>query len=202
MKKILIVVSCFFAFNSFAQKRSNQFSIAAEGAVMATEQAFLVYQAGFGGSAKFLMATGKKNYFTASLGVLNFSAKPITGKEMLSLVGGSSLGLPADINAALSEVNVANAPLRIITPKVGYKYFLNKNLNVEVEAGYCFASVRKLVNSYPGEIGGYDFSFGMGVKVAKKIDIGLRYEQFQSTASQRDFTSFIALRTLVDIDFK
>ena len=30
----------------------------------------------------------------------------------------------------------------------------------------------------------------------------MRYEQFESTASEKDFTSFVALRTLINIDFK
>ncbi len=201
MKKILIPIFCFIASATFSQKRVNQFSITGEGAVMATEQAFSVYNAGFGGSAKMLFPTGKKNYFTTTLGIMAFSGRSGPVKEIFKEVLGSTT-IPEPYNTAFSTTNVAHPPLTLVVPKVGYKYFLNKKINVEAEVGYCFASVKKLFESIPGKIGGYDFSLGFGFLVTKKLDIGFRYEQFESTASSKDYTSYVALRTLINIDFK
>lgn len=210
MRKTLLVVICLVSLKSFSQKRSSQFSIASEGAVMATEQAFTVYNPGFGGSAKFMMPIGKKDFVTLNFSVMNFSGRAGTAKEMFKQILGTSaynnlvnsplFGQPFD--SIMENTNLSHPPLTIFTPKIGYKHFLNDKINVEVEAGYCFATVKKLMNTIEGNVGGYDFSFGIGTKVGKKLDIGLRYEQFQSTASQRDFTSFVALRTLVNLDFK
>ncbi len=80
--------------------------------------------------------------------------------------------------------------------------FLKSKFNIEVEGGYTFASVKKLDNNIKGDVGGMCFSFGLGFLVAKKLDIGMRYEQFVTTASEKDYTSFIALRTLLMIDWK
>ena len=190
MKKTLLISLCFLAMNSFSQKRATQFSITGEGAVMATKQAFSVYNLGFGGSAKVLFPTGKKNYFTTTLGVMAFSGRSGNPSEIF----GTSL--PA------AGVNIAHPPLTLIVPKFGYKYFFNSKFNGEVEIGYTKAIVKKLFESIPGNIGGFTYSLGFGFLVTKKLDIGMRYEQFESTASEKDFTSFVALRTLINIDFK
>lgn len=156
---------------------------------MATSQAYKAYNLGFGGSSKVLFPTGKKNYFTGTVGVLAFSGRA----DDASKVFGSSV--PSGL------ANIAVPGLTIIPVKVGYKYFHNKWFNTEAEAGYTFASVLKVQNDYPGSVGGYDFSLGFGFLVAKKLDIGLRYELFQSTASETNYTSFIGLRTLLMVDF-
>ncbi|MCX6208464.1 MAG: hypothetical protein NTZ59_02895 [Bacteroidetes bacterium] len=201
MKKITIFIFCIATLQSFSQKRTTQFSITGEGAVMATKQAFSVYNAGFGGSGKVLFPTGKKNYFTATLGVMAFSGRSGPVKEIFKEVLGNTT-IPEPYNTAFATTNVAHPPLTLVVPKIGYKYFINNKLNAEVEAGYCFATVKKLFESIPGNVGGYDFSLGFGFLVTKKIDIGFRYEQFESTASEKDFTAFVALRTLINIDFK
>ena len=190
MKKIFLL--CFLASSSFsfAQKRNTQFSIAAESAVMATQQAYKVYNLGFGGSGKILIPTHKRDFITGTLGVIAFSGRSGPIGEVLSVQG------------APSNINVAHPSLTLITPKMGYKHFLNTKLNAEIEAGYTFASVKKLDTNIKGDVGGICFSFGLGFLVAKKLDIGLRYEQFVTTASEKDYTSFVALRTLVMIDWK
>ena len=158
---------------------------------MATKQAFSVYNLGFGGSGKVLFPTGKKkNFITGTLGVLAFSGRSGDPSEIF----GTSL--PA------SNVNIAHPSLTIITPKFGYKYFFNAKFNSEVEVGYTFASVKKLFTTITGDIGGPAFAIGFGFLVTKKLDIGMRYEQFVTTASEKDYTSFVGLRTLLNIDFK
>lgn len=190
MKKLLLLIFISPCIFSFAQKRATQFSIAAESGVMATQQAHKVYNLGFGGSGKILFPTNKKNYITGTLELMAFSGRSGPIGEVLSVSG------------APSNINVAHPSLTLIVPKVGYKLFLNKKLNSEIEAGYSFASVKKLDNNIKGDIGGLTFSFGLGFLVTKKLDIGLRYEQFESTASEKDYTSFVALRTLLMIDWK
>lgn len=192
MRKILTLVatSVLLISNLQAQKRATQFSIAAEAAVMATKQAYKVYNLGFGGSGKILMPTGKKNYFTGTVGVIAFSGRSGTLADVLQVSG------------APTNINVAHPSLTIITPKFGYKYFIKPKLNTEIEVGYTFASVKKLSTDITGEIGGPAFSIGMGFLVTRKLDIGLRYEQFVTTASEKDYTSFVGLRTLLMLDFK
>lgn len=202
---------CFCCITTFSQKRTTQFSIAGEGAVMATEQAYMVYNAGFGGSGKVLYPIGKKNYLTGTFEVMAFSGRSGRLLEVLGRTDAEIEILANNISdpyirAAflyqMKNTNAAHPPLTLFVPKIGYKYFFNNKLNTEVEVGYCIAKVKKLYESIPGDIGGYDFSIGAGFLVTKKLDIGLRYEQFQSTASTKDFTSFLALRTLLTIDFK
>ncbi len=201
MKKIFLLATCFTPILSIAQKRATQFSLTGEGAVMATQQAYKVYNLGFGGSGKILFPTGKKNFITTTIGVMAFSGRSGPVKEIFKEVLGNT-AIPEPYNTAFATTNVAHPTLTLVVPKVGYKYFCNKKFNVEAEVGYCFATVKKLFESIPGEIGGYDFSLGFGFLVAKNLDIGLRYEQFSSTASEKDYTSFVALRTLLMLDFK
>lgn len=172
-----------------AQKRNTQFSIAAESGVMATGQAYKAYKLGFGGSGKILFPTGKKDFFTGTIGVLCFPGRDGDASEVFP-------GAPA------GYANIATPSLTIIPIKVGYKHFLNSRFNAEIEAGFTKATVLKVQNNYPGEVGGYTFAGGFGFLVAKKIDIGMRYELFESTASETNYTSFIGLRTLVTLDFK
>ena len=157
---------------------------------MATQQAYKVYNLGFGGSGKILFPSNKTDFITGTLGVIAFSGRSGPIGEVLSVQG------------APANINVAHPSLTLITPKMGYKHFLNTKLNAEIEAGYTFASVKKLDTNIKGDVGGICFSLGMGFLVAKKLDIGLRYEQFVTTASEKDYTSFVALRTLVMIDWK
>ncbi len=156
---------------------------------MATAQAYKAYKLGFGGSGKVLFPTGKKDYFTATVGVLSFPGRDGDASEIFP-------GAPA------GYANIATPSLTIIPIKVGYKHFFTSKFNTEVEAGYTKATVLKVTNDYPGNVGGYVFSGGFGFLVAKKIDIGLRYELFESTASETNYTSFLGLRTLVTLDFK
>jgi len=190
LKKIFLLSSILSSIFTFAQKRNAQFSIAAESAVMATKQAYKVYNLGFGGSGKILFPTNKKNFITGTLELMAFSGRSGPIGEVLNVQG------------APANINVAHPSLTLIVPKVGYKLFLNSKLNSEIEAGYTFASVKKLDNNIKGDVGGLCFSFGLGFLVTKKLDIGLRYEQFETTASEKDFTSFVALRTLLNIDWK
>lgn len=190
MRSIFTAIFCSIAFFSLSQKRLAQFSIAAEAGVMATGQAFKVYNLGFGGSAKVLVPAGKKNFYTGTLELMAFSGRSGNPSEIF----GTSL--PA------SGINIAHPSLTLIVPKAGYKYFLNKTFSAEVEAGYTFAIVKKLYESIPGNVGGYTFSGGFGFLVSKKLDIGMRYELFESTASETNYTSFVALRTLLILDFK
>ncbi len=155
---------------------------------MATGQAFKVYNIGFGGSGKFLYPTGKKNYFTGTLEVMTFSGR----SDNLSKV----LNVPV-----VTNVNVATPSLTILPIKVGYKYFINKKFNAELEGGFTAAFVTKIQDNYPGDVGGYTFAMGFGFLVAKKLDIGMRYELFQSTASETNYTSFVGLRTMIMLDF-
>ncbi len=157
---------------------------------MATQQAYKVYNLAFGGSGKILFPTNKTDFITGTLGVIAFSGRSGPIGEVLSVQG------------APANINVAHPSLTLIVPKMGYKHFLNTKFNAEVEAGYTFASVKKLDNNIKGDVGGICFSLGFGFLVAKKLDIGLRYEQFETTASEKDYTSFIALRTLLIIDWK
>ena len=187
---ILILVITFFSFSVFAQKRNTQFSITAESAVMATQQAYKVYNLGFGGSGKVLFPTAKSNFITGTLGVLAFSGRS------------GAIGDILGVSGAPNNINVSHPSLTIIPIKMGYKYFFNKKFNSEVELGYTFATVKKLDTNIKGDIGGPCFSLGFGFLLAKKLDIGMRYEQFVTTASEKDYTSFIALRTLLNIDFK
>jgi hypothetical protein len=195
LKKILLLSFLASSTFCFAQKRNTQFSIAAESAVMATQQAYKVYNLGFGGSGKILFPTDKRDFITGTLEVMAFSGRSGPISEIFQISSSSSIQLP-------SNINVAHPSLTLIVPKIGYKHFLNTKLNAEVEAGYTFASVKKLDTNIKGDVGGICFSFGMGFLVAKKLDIGLRYEQFVTTASEKDYTSFVALRTLLMIDWK
>ena len=191
MKQFIVLITIsFLSFSSYSQKRATQFSIAAEAGVMATKQAYKVYNLGFGGSGKILFPTAKNNFFTGTVGVLAFSGRSGPIGDILGVTG------------APTNINVAHPSLTIIPIKMGYKYFFNKKFNSEVELGYTFASVKKIETSIKGEIGGPCFSLGFGFLVAKKLDIGMRYEQFVTTASETDYTSFIGLRTLVTLDFK
>lgn len=188
MKKTLTIITiCIVAFNVNAQKRPIQFSIAAEGAVMATKQAYQAYNAGFGGSSKVLFPTGKKNYFTGTVGVLAFSGRA---------------GNPSEIfGVNVPGINIATPGLTLIPVKTGFRYNIKRVLNAEAEIGYTFASVKKVSETITGDVNGINFSLGLGVLVAKKIDVGLRYEQWRTTSSEKDYTSFIGLRTLVMLDF-
>ncbi len=100
-----------FSIFSFAQKRTTQFSIAAESAVMATSQAYKVYNLGFGGSGKILFPTHKKDFITGTLGVIAFSGRSGPIGEVLNVSG------------APANINVAHPALTLIVPKVGYKHF-------------------------------------------------------------------------------
>ncbi len=188
MKQTLLIITCLLSINLIAQKRTTQLSVAGEAASMATKQAYKAYGLGFGGSVKMLFPTGKKNYFTGTVGVLNFSGRAGNPSEIFGI------NVPG--------INIATPPLTIVPIKAGYKYFFNKKFNSEVELGYTIASVLKVDESITGDVGGPTFALGFGFLVTKKLDIGLRYEQFTSTASEKDYTSFIALRTLVNLDFK
>lgn len=178
---ITAVVTC------YSQKRSNLFSVTGEAGVMATAQAYKVYNLGFGGSAKMLFPVGKKNYYTATLGVMAFSGRSGKISEILNIPG---ISVP---------YNVAHPSLTLLTPKVGYKYFTTKKFNIEAEAGYCFAFVKKIYDDYPGSVGGYDCSLGVSWLVSKKLDFGLRYELFESTASETNYTAFVAARCLINL---
>ena len=184
-----------------AQKRTIQFSIAGEGASMATKQAFSVYNLGFGGSSKVLFPTGMKDFFTTTIGVLAFSGRSGPAKEIFAdlIKDPATLSL---ITSFSNGINIAHPSLTNIVSKIGYKHLLNKKFNTELEAGYTFSIVKKLFESIGGNVGGPTFALGFGFLVSKKVDIGLRYEQFTSTASEKDYTSFVALRTLVTLDFK
>jgi len=190
LKQALFILATIISLNSIAQKRATHLSIAGEGASMATKQAYQAYGLGFGGSAKILFPTGKKNYFTGTFCVLNFSGRSGNIGEVLNIPG---------LNA---DINIATPPLTIFPLKVGYKYFFNTKFNSELELGYTLANVKKVSESYTGSVGGPTFALGFGFLVNKKLDIGMRYEQFTSTASEKDYTSFVALRTLLTLDFK
>ena len=189
MKKTLTLIAvCLFAINySNAQKRTTHFSIAADAAVMTTQQAYKAYNLGFGGSGKMLFPTGKKNYFTGTVGVLSFAGRAGNPSEIFGI------NVPG--------VNIATPGLTIIPVKTGYKYFVNRIFNTEVEVGYTFASVKKVSESITGDVSGINFSLGFSFLVAKKLDIGMRYEQWRTTSSEKDYTSFLGLRTLVQLDF-
>ncbi len=191
MKQTLLIITCFLTLNLMAQKRNTQFSIGAESAVMATGQAYKAYKLGFGGSGKVLFPTGKKDFFTLTVGVLSFPGRDGDASEVFS-----GVGIPSGV------ANIATPSLTIIPVKGGYKHFFTSKFNTELEAGYTNATVLKVTNTYTGNVGGYTFAGGFGFLVAKKIDIGLRYELFESTASETNYTSFIGLRTLVTLDFK
>jgi hypothetical protein len=199
LKQTLLIITSLLSLNLIAQKRSTQFSIAAESAVMATSQAFQVYNLGFGGSAKVLFPTKKNNYFTGTLGVLSFSGRSGKINDVLNIPSSS---IPTVYLSALSQYNFAPPSLTVLPIKAGYKYFLNKKFNSEFEVGYTAAFVKKVYDSYPGNIGGYTFALGFGFLVAKKIDIGMRYELFESTASNTNYTSYVGLRTMLMLDFK
>ena len=188
MKQIIVVTLCLISIHTQAQKRSMQFSIAAEAAVMATEQAYKVYNLGFGGSGKVLYPTGERDYFTGSVGVLNFSGRSGPANEIFKELLGSQI-LPEPYNTIIKNINVATPPLTILPLKIGYKHFVSSIFNLEAEAGYTFANVKKITNDYPGSIGGYAFSGGFGFLIAKKMDIGMRYELFETTASRTNYTS-------------
>jgi hypothetical protein len=190
LKKAILILLSTISLSVQAQKRATQFSVAGEGASMATKQAYKAYALGFGGSAKILFPTGKNNFFSGTVGVLNFSGRSGSIGEILNIPG---VGV---------GINVATPPLTIVPIKFGYKYFLSKKFNTEIELGYTIASVKKVSESITGNIGGPTFALGFGFLVNKKLDIGMRYEQFTSTASEKDYTSFVALRTLITLDFK
>ena len=201
MKQTLAIIFCILYINVLAQKRITQFSIAAESGVMATKQAFSVYNLGFGGSGKILYPIGKKNYLTGTLGVIAFSGRSGPADVIFSDIIKDPATLAA-IKAFSQGINVAHPSLTNITAKVGYKYFINKKFNTEVEAGYTYSSVKKLFESIPGNIGGYAFAGGFGFLITKKLDIGMRYELFESTASETNYTSYVGLRTMLLLDFK
>lgn len=188
MKKAILILLSVISLSAKAQKRTTQFSIAAEAGVMATAQAYQAYNLGFGGSAKVLFPTGKKNYFTSTIEVIAFSGRAGNIADVLQVPG------------VVTNVNVATPSLTILPIKVGYKYFINKKFNAELEAGYTKAFVLKIKDDYPGSVGGYTFALGFGFLVTKKLDIGMRYELFESTASETNYTSFIGLRTLINLD--
>ena len=193
MKQIIVVTLCLISIHTQAQKRSMQFSIAAEAAVMATEQAYKVYNLGFGGSGKVLYPTGERDYFTGSVGVIAFSGRSGSPNKLFDV--------PVDI-FNLSNYNIAHPSLTILPIKVGYKHFVTSKFNLEAEGGYTVAWVKKFETSYPGDIGGYVFSGGFGFLIAKKMDIGMRYELFETTASRTNYTSYVGLRTLLMLDFR
>jgi hypothetical protein len=201
MKQIIVVTLCLISIHTQAQKRSMQFSIAAEAAVMATEQAFSVYNLGFGGSGKVLYPTGQRDYLTGSVGVIAFSGRSGPAEVVFAdaIKDPSTL---AAIKAFSKGINVAHPSLTNITAKVGYKYFIDKTFSTEIEAGYTYSSVKKLFESIAGDIGGYVFSGGFGFLIAKKMDIGMRYELFETTASRTNYTSYVGLRTLLMLDFR
>ena len=192
MKQTLAIIFCILSVNLIAQKRATQLSIAAESGVMATAQAYQSYNLGFGGSAKVLFPIKKKDYLTGTLCVLSFSGR--AGKI------GDKLGIPG---LGSLDLNIAVPSLTILPIKAGYKHFFKNNkFNTELEAGYTKAFVLKIQDSYPGDVGGYTFALGFGFLVAKKLDIGMRYELFESTASRTNYTSFVGLRTMLLLDFK
>ena len=200
MKKTLtILVVCLFTLNTQAQKKVTKFSIAAESAVMATKQAYQAYNLGFGGSGKIQFPTGKKNYFTGNLGVVAFSGRSGPANEIFKDLGAGTL--PEPYNAYIKNINVATPGLTIIPVKLGYEYFTNKTFHIGVEGGYTFAIVKKVTESITGDVSGINFSVGAGFLIAKKLDIGMRYEQWRTTSSQKDYTSFVGLRTLLMLDF-
>ena len=158
---------------------------------MATAQAYQSYNLGFGASAKVLFPTKKKNYFTGTVGFLTFSGRAGNIGDVVHQPGLSSL----------TNLNVAVPSLTILPIKAGYKYFFNPKFSTEFEAGYTTAFVLKVTDNYPGDVGGYTFALGFGYSVNKKIDIGMRYELFESTASNTNYTSFVGLRTALLLDF-
>jgi hypothetical protein len=196
--KKLTVVFCCFSVSVMAQKQKINISIGAEGAIMATAQAFPIYNPAFGATVKMLYPFKKHDYFTAATGVLIFGGKSGTLAEIYTL-----LGQKPGFILQQAKYGLALPSLTIVPLKVGYKTKLYKKLFAEVETGYTFGFTKSFETGVDltDEVSGVNFSGGFSFLVSKKIDIGLRYEQWNTIASNTNYTAFVALRTIIMLDF-
>lgn len=195
MKKqvlVLLVLAC--AFNVAAQtKRKTKLNIGLEIATPATDQFTKTCKVGFGGTAKVLFPQGNRSYITATSGFITFPGRAGSVNEIF---GPSVIGI--------ANVNIAHPAFSIIPIKMGYQtpFSAKSRWYAEAEVGYTFADVLGLVQEVkPGDVGGFTAAMGFGFRLNKGIELSWRYEALQTRASRTNYTSFVGLRSLVNIEW-
>jgi hypothetical protein len=193
-KQFLALVALVITFNVTAQtKRKTKLNIGLEIATPATDQFFTTSKVGFGGTAKLLFPQGKRSYVTATTGFIAFPGRAGSVNEIF---GPTAIGI--------ANVNIAHPALSIIPVKIGYQtpFSAKSKWYAEAELGYTFADVLGLVQVVkPGDVGGFTAAMGFGFRLNKGIELSWRYEALQTRASRTNYTSFVSLRSLVNIDW-